>query len=216
MATKAKILDAAEQLFARQGFSATSLRQITTMAKVNLAAVNYHFGSKEALIEAVITRRLEPITGERIELLDRLEAEAGEGGPSLEEIVEVFIGPPLRILHKARREGSDFMRLFGRIMADPGDQAKVVFAEGLRETVQRFGAALSRRLPGLSEADIIWRLVFMAGSMGHTMSMSGHLHKITEGRCDASDIEAIIRRMVPFLTAGLRAPSPMDSTGGSV
>jgi AcrR family transcriptional regulator len=214
MDTKAKILNAAEKLFADHGFSATSLRQITTKAKVNLAAVNYHFGSKEALIEAAISRRLEPINRERLELLDRLEDEAGEGGPALDQIVEVFIGTPLRLAHSGRKDGSDFMRLLARVMSDPGEYAKLIFAERLRETVQRFGNALSRRLTGLSEEDLLWRLLFMAGTMIHTMSASGHLHKIAERPIDASDVEAIIKRLVPFLTAGLRASSPMDATGG--
>ncbi len=214
MDTKAKILDAAEQLFAEHGFSATSLRQITTKAQVNLAAVNYHFGSKEALVEAVIARRMEPISMERLRHLDRLEAEAGEGGPALEQVVEAFIGSPLRMANAARDGGSNFMRLLGRVMSDPGEFAKQIFAERLRETVERFSAALSRLLPGLSEGDILWRLLFMAGTMVHTMSISGHLHKLTEGRCDTSDVEAIIKRLVPFLAAGLEASTPMDGTGG--
>jgi AcrR family transcriptional regulator len=213
MDTKGKILDVAERLFADQGFSPTSLRQITSQAGVNLAAVNYHFGSKDTLIESVISRRMEPINKARLESLGRLEAEADEQGPALEEIVEAFIAPPLRMSHAARKDSSIFMRLMGRVMSEPGEHAKMIFAESLRETVQRFTTALGRSLPGLSQADILWRLVFMAGTMVHTMSMSGHLHKLTGGLCDTSDVEAIIKRLIPFLTAGLTASTPLDATG---
>src|SRR5258707_12134788 len=75
--TKSRILDVAEQLFMEHGFEATSLRQLTSSAGVNLAAVNYHFGTKEELFQTVLTRRLDPMNQERIELLGRLERDHG-------------------------------------------------------------------------------------------------------------------------------------------
>jgi AcrR family transcriptional regulator len=206
--TKRLILDAAEKLFASDGFSATSLRQITTAADVNLAAVNYHFGSKESLIKAVISRRLEPINKERLDLLDRLEDEADEKGPALEEIVEAFIGPPLRMRQTAGSKAAHFMRLLGRIMSDPSDHVMTQFTDLFRETIERFSAALGRSLPDLSPAEILWRMIFMVGSMAHTMSISSHLPRVTGGLCDPSDTAALIKRMTPFLAAGMRADAP--------
>ena len=203
--TKELILDAAEKLFAKQGFDATSLRQITSAAGVNLAAVNYHFGSKEALIDAVIFRRLEPLNRERLDLLDRLENEAGEQGPALEKIVAAFIGPPLRMQQTAGSEGANFMRLIGRVMSDPSDRLLAQFINQLREVIERFSAAFGRALPDLSAADLLWRMIFMVGSMAHTMSISSHLPKATGGLCDPSDAGALIKMMTPFLAAGMRA-----------
>src|SRR6266852_4816583 len=86
--TKTRILDAAEKLIGEKGFEATSLRDITAEAQVNLAAVNYHFQSKDSLIDAVIQRRIEPVNRRRIEMLDT----AGPD-PSVEQIIEAFLGP---------------------------------------------------------------------------------------------------------------------------
>src|SRR3954453_22954021 len=85
--TKTRILDAAESFFMEHGFEATSMRQLTTAAGVNLAAVNYHFGTKEELFQAVLTRRLDPMNQERIELLDELEREAAGKPASCEKIL---------------------------------------------------------------------------------------------------------------------------------
>src|SRR5437867_413927 len=89
--TKQRILDSAERLFAQSGFAATSLRSIIADAKVNLAAIHYHYHSKEALFDAVILRRLEPINRERLELLDAYERSAADGKASLEQILEAFL-----------------------------------------------------------------------------------------------------------------------------
>src|SRR4051812_43041858 len=91
--TKTRILDAAEQLFMEHGFEATSLRQLTAAASVNLAAVNYHFGTKEELFQAVLTRRLDPMNQERIELLDRVEREAGDKPPQVEKLIFAMLVP---------------------------------------------------------------------------------------------------------------------------
>src|SRR5512134_3507154 len=85
--TRTRILDAAEELFMLHGFEGTSMRHLTSRAGVNLAAVNYHFGSKHALIEAVFRRRLDPMNAARIAELDRLEKSAAAGAPAPERII---------------------------------------------------------------------------------------------------------------------------------
>src|SRR5436190_24366511 len=86
-ATKERILDAAESLFMEHGFEATSLRSITAAAAVNLAAVNYHFGSNEELFQAVLTRRLAPMNHDRLTLLTALERDAAPTPVSCEQIL---------------------------------------------------------------------------------------------------------------------------------
>src|SRR6185437_4699099 len=117
--TKTRILDAAEELFTEHGFEATSLRQLTTAAGVNLAAVNYHFGSKEELFQAVLTRRLDPMNQERIELLEALEREAGARPPSCEKVLFAMLIPALRLARDEKRGGKNFLRVLGRAYADP-------------------------------------------------------------------------------------------------
>lgn len=203
--TKERILDAAELLFAELGFSASSLRQITTQAGVNLAAVNYHFGSKEGLIEAVMARRLGPLNRARLELLDRAEQEAGDEGPSLETILEIFVGPPLRMKQAMGETGTNFMRLMGHAMNQPNERILGLVTGQFEEVLRRFSEALSRALPGLPREEVLWRMLFTVGAMTHTMVMSKHLDHVVKGLLDSSDAEGIIRHMLPFLAAGFRA-----------
>jgi len=209
VSTRERILDSAEKLFSEKGFDATSLRSITTGARVNLAAVNYHFGSKDALIREVFARRLGPLNEERLRLL----AEAGDD-PDLEQVVEAFVGPALRMSRVPR--GAMFMRLFGYAMSRRDDRILTMFTERFREVVERFTAALGGALPDLDGDEVFWRLLFMVGAMAHTMALSDKLSDLSGGRCDGSDVELTLRQLVPFLVAGMRAPSPrVDGGGGS-
>src|SRR5712664_2775130 len=115
--TKTRILDAAELLFMEHGFEATSLRQLTSAAGVNLAAVNYHFGSKEELFQAVLTRRLDPMNQERIDLLDRVAREAGGKAPTCEKILFAMLIPALRLARDEKRGGKNFLKVLGRAYA---------------------------------------------------------------------------------------------------
>lgn len=210
ISTKERILDAAEELFADEGF-ATSLRAITASAGVNLAAVNYHFGSKDALIQEVFARRLGPLNDARLEQLDGLESAAPDAGPPLEGIVEAFVGPAIRMSHHPR--GATFMRLFGHTLSQPDDRIMRLFTGHFEVIIQRFTAALGRALPHLDGTEVFWRLLFMVGAMAHTMALSDKLPMITGGACDASDAEATVRRLVPFLAGGMRADAP--ASGGA-
>ena len=210
--TKDRILDAAEGLFARQGFSATSLRAITAEAGVNLAAVNYHFGSKDGLLEAVFGRRLGPLNEERLALLD--EAESAPKGASLEAVLEALVGPPLRLHRDDGRGGPQFMRLMGRTLTEPTDNIQEIFVRQFREFAGRFTAALQRALPGVPAEDLFWRAHFAIGAMAHTMCDTFRLRLISGGLCEnGGDVEATIRRLVAFLAAGMGAPVPSDGKG---
>jgi AcrR family transcriptional regulator len=211
--TKERILDAAEALFAEQGFAATSMRTITSEAGVNLAAANYHFGSKEMLIQAVLARRLVPINRERIERLDELESVAA-AGPTAAQIVEAFIGPPLRMGRDAERGGPVFCRLLGHAMSQPKDQIRALLAEQFREVMQRFVEAVKRIRSDLPEREIPWRLLFIAGAMAHTMAMADEVQRLHGAGDPSSDAEEMIARLVPFLAAGLNSPAPADVEPG--
>jgi AcrR family transcriptional regulator len=203
--TRERILDAAELLFAEQGFSGTSLRQITTAADANLAAVNYHFGSKEALIGEVFSRRLEPLNIERLEWLDRLEA---AGDPTVEQVVEAFLAPPLRISQDPVRGESvlHVAQMVGHATSRPDSRIREMVIHQFDEVVNRFVAALARCLPQVPQDLLLWRFLFMVGAMAHTMSISPDLKRLSEGLCDPSDVEGLIKAMVPFVAAGFLAP----------
>jgi len=210
--TKKRILDAAELLFADHGFAATSMRSITAEAGVNLAAANYHFGSKEALFEAVLSRRMGPLNDERLGLLDAIEN--GDGELDLERIVTAFIGPALRVKHNDARGGAVFVRLIGHAISEPNPAIRKLFTKQFGEIFTRFSAALRQALPALPEEDIVWRFLFMVGAMAHTMAMSSDFNRLTSGRCGPTDAETLIRRLVPFVTAGLRGPATRLEAGG--
>jgi AcrR family transcriptional regulator len=212
--TKERILDTAELLFAERGFGSTSLRKIIAEAGVNLAAGHYHFGSKDELITAVLSRRLGPLNRERIELLDALERSAGTAGPSLEQIVEAFIGPPLRMSQDPSRGGRAFMRLVGQAINQPADSVRQVVVDQFREVSRRFSRALGRACPQLSEAEVFWRMVFMVGSMAHTMAIADQVRELSQGLCDPRNVEALLQRLIPFLVAGLRTPQTLSTAGG--
>lgn len=203
--TKTRILDAAEKLLARHGFEATSLRAITTEAGVNLASVNYHFQSKDALINAVIARRIEPINAKRLQKLDACLAAAGDGVPSLEGVLEAFLAPVLEA------EGHrHFRTLVGRMFAAPEEFLNRVFKTHLADISQRFAAALDVALPGLPISERVWRTLFMAGTMAHMLAWTDIIPVISDGLCDPSDVPAMTRRIVTFLEAGFRAPYATD------
>lgn len=208
--TKERILDAAEQLFADHGFAATSLRMVTGEAGANLAAVNYHFGSKEQLIDAALARRIEPLTEERLKLLDRIEAEAGGGAIPVEEVVQAFVGPALRL---CGGPGTTVVRMLGNATTQPMVRERVIGQ--FEETIQRFGEALSRALPELDAPEIHWRFLFMVGTMSHTMSLADVVKRLSDGACDPSDVDGTLARLVGFISAGMRSPHPATRGGES-
>lgn len=204
--TKQRILDAAERLFAERGFAATSLRSITAAAGVNLAAVNYHFRSKEALLEAVFARRLAPLNQKRLELLDACEARAGQGRLPLEAVIEAFFAPVLRLGGELAQGGRYFQRLMGRMYAEPGEHVGSILKGQFAAVAARFTQALRRALPKLPPVELMWRIHFMIGAMAHTLAGVHYLEVFSGGLCDPSDVEGTIRRLGAFLAAGLKAP----------
>ncbi len=210
--TKENLLIAAERLFADHGFEATSLRAITAEAGANLAAVHYHFGSKDALIAAVFQRILEPINRERLDRLRALE-ERGSA-PSAADLVEAFVGPALRRCQGSASGPGVAMRLLGHALSQPDGRIRSLFTDIFRPVVERYTAALRRALPGHPADEIFWRFFFMVGSMAHTMALSAHLPTISGGLCQVRDVEDVLRRMVAFVAAGLEAP-PAAASGGT-
>jgi AcrR family transcriptional regulator len=198
--TKGRILDTAEKLFGMNGFEGTSLRDITTAADVNLAAINYHFQSKDSLIDAIVARRIEPVNKKRFELLD-----AAGPRPTVEQIMCAFMAPVMQVKVDA------VVPLLGRILSNPELFVERVFHKHLAPVSQRFVEALSKALPELPSSEILWRLHFSVGLMTHTMLWGRILPKITNGVCEISDREALLERAVQFVAAGFRAPASRGS-----
>lgn len=206
--TRQRILDAAELLFTEYGLDATTLRQITSAAEVNLAAVNYHFGSKEELIREVFRRRLTWLNQRRLQELDRLEA-AAEGKPlKPSQILDVFFGVALRMAADTKGGGRTFMRLLGRTYSKPSEFVRSFLAEEYAAVIARFKAALIKALPGVPGEEILWRFHFMLGAMSYALAGPDALHFAAEDALDDSDAEALYARLMSFMLGGLRAPLP--------
>lgn len=203
-ATKVRIMDAAERLFALQGVDATSLREITRAAAVNLAAVNYHFGSKEGLIHAALRRRVQPINEERLRLLAAYEASVPQGSPlELEQVLAAFLRPVFDV-HRAARDPL-FLRLIGRIYSETSPGLRELFLRELSAVLHRYLAALGRALPKASPDDLHWGLFFTVGIMGQCLLAGDSLRVFTHGSCDVNDHESVVVRLIAFAAAGFRA-----------
>ncbi len=209
--TKTRILDAAESLFMEHGFEATSLRSLTAAASVNLAAVNYHFGSKEELFQAVLTRRLDPMNQERIELLERLERDTG-GKMSCEKILFTMLIPALRLARDEKRGGKNFLRLLGRAYADPAPFIRHFLSAQYAEMIGRYKEAFLKALPHLSRQELTWRLHFVMGALSYTIAGTDALKLFAQvSAADKYDDELLLQRLAPFLVAGLKAPPLAES-----
>ncbi len=213
MDTKQSILDAAEQLFAEHGFDGASLRSITSVAGVNLAAVNYHFKSKEALIQAVLARKLGPINRRRLDLLDAIEAEAGAKPAPLEKLVTAMIGPLVRPDAEAASGGKWFGTVMGRVYLERDVTLKRLLAAELQAVIRRFSAAFQRALPGLPAEELYWRLFFSMGVVSHTLGAPGMIEMISGRVCDPSDPDLMLQRLSAYVVSGLRAPLPASLRG---
>jgi AcrR family transcriptional regulator len=208
-ATKERILDTAEALFMEHGFEATGLRSITAAAGVNLAAVNYHFGTKEELFESVLTRRLDPMNQERLQLLDQLERDAAPLPLSCDRILMALLVPALRLARDPERGGKNFLRLLGRAYADPAPFIRHFLSEQYAVMIARFKDAFGRALPHLPRKELSWRLHFIMGALSYTLAGTDALKLIAElNPNETTNDEILLRRLAPFLLAGLTAPLP--------
>jgi len=204
--TKESILDQAEALFAEHGYRGTSLRQITAAAHVNLAAVSYHFGSKEGLVAAVIGRRIVPLNEQRCQKVEEVLARAAveDRRPEVREVLRAFVEPTL-LLQESAPGAKNFVTLVGRAMADTDETARRIFIHNMTPALQLFYKALGLALPEMKPEVLYWRVNFVIGALSHTMRCVD--------KCPMALKEAVPRNarqlvdlLLPFLTAGVQAP----------
>lgn len=158
--TRTRILDAAEALFIENGFAATSMRAVASRAGVNLAAANYHFGSKEGLLGATVHRRVAPVSEARAQLLDALLERKAR--PTVREILEVFFAPLAAVGLPA-----PLPRLIARLYGEPHSLSLPLIEREFTPTARRFFEALGAALPELDPDEIRWRFHFVIGAMVH-------------------------------------------------
>ncbi len=212
LSTYDKILNAAEELFAQGGYDAVSIRQITQKAGVRLALAHYHFGSKEALFNAVIGRRIGTLSNHRIQLLTAYLDE-NRGAPlPLPRLVEAFIAPYLYL----SLNGGESWRHYARLVAGLLTSNLVILNELFDTTARTFLNELRRSMPGTNETAIQWGFDFMVGVMCNTFAEVDRISSLSEGRCSTHDIDHACRHMITFISAGLMSlgeKTPHDFSG---
>jgi len=203
--TKDRIIAAAQALFAEKGFPATSMREITARAEVNLAAINYHFGSKENLLREVVRQCIDPINQERMLALDRLESIARETNTpmDLREVVRAFLEPAVRLFSSP--EGGAMPCMLARLHHEPNSGIDALIAEILNPVIARFVAATQAALPERQAKEIIQRGHFMIGALLHLMDTShDFLSTISGGLVDINDTDYLLEQLVSFCSGGFR------------
>ncbi|HWS39666.1 MAG TPA: TetR family transcriptional regulator [Arenimonas sp.] len=197
--TKERIIHAAEDLFAQHGFAGTSLRQVTSRADVNIAAVNYHFGSKENLVHEVFKHRMDEMSEKRLSQLSKvLERDPND----LEAILLAFIQPALALT--LDRHGGSFVRVLARAYAEKNDGLRNFLSENYGQVLRAFAQAIAQCLPNLSKEDLYWRMDFMAGSLTYAMADFG-LIKRQSGVSEKTHCEKAAQQLIKFAQAGLKA-----------
>ena len=199
--TRTRILDVAEELFSEQGFDRVSIRDITNTARVNLASINYHFGSKEDLIAAVFERRVVPVNQARLAALDAVEQSAKKH-PKLEDILEAFIRPAVQCSFGTLKGEKAFSKLFGRCLSEPNPEIETLLARQFESLVERLDATLMKALPHLSRSEIFWCMKFTFGALHHWL--------VTRDRflppwLEKTEVEEQIQKLISFAAAGFRA-----------
>ncbi len=212
--TKTRILDAAENLFSDNGFSAVSLRAVIKDAGVNTASVHYHFGSKDGLVAAVIERRATPVNAERLTMLDDIEVKHPTGLLPLKPVLQAFILPIVRLRRGSRTEKPMFARLMARLLHEPDPMAAEIVHKTFAEVFSRFALAFGRALPELPPAEIYIRVHFAVGAMAFSVAGPQFFDNFgPEGAL--ADGSHVVASLVDFVEAGMRTPVVENVFGGN-
>ena len=199
--TRSAILNAAERLYADRGFADVTLRDIVAAADVNLAAVNYHFGSKDELIAELFVTRSLATNRERLNQLKAAEAE-GNGRAGIEAILRALVGPTLRGCLGPDNERSTAARFMIRASIESVPPIRRIKNREI-DHLRKFAAAMRRSLPGRDAVELYWGLHFALAMAHQTIRDSERLTKLSEGSCDLDDIDGIIERIVAVSVSAL-------------
>ena len=198
--TKQRILGAAEALFARHGFAGASLRQVTAAANVNLAAVNYHFGSKENLINEVFRRRLDDLNTERLKALADAQLKPDF---DLTDALAAFVRPALAVSADVQG-GAAFVRVLARAYAEHNERLRKFLHDNYGHVLKEFATVFSKLLPHLDKQELYWRLDIVSGALTYAMADFGVIKRRT-GVSEQQHRDMAAEHLIKFAAAGLRA-----------
>jgi AcrR family transcriptional regulator len=199
--TREALLEAAASLFAEKGFETVSVREVTGLAKANVASVKYHFGSRDGLIDAVVEEMTEPVNEERMERIDQLES---EGGATARQLLEAFFDPLFSKIKGSSMCENLFVKLMGRMVGDRPYQFSDQVMAQFRTVARRYVPAFMKACPGLSPEDVFWRIHFSFGVMSNALTHRDLLEKVSEGAVNEEDLEVTMTRVLDFCEAGFK------------
>lgn len=212
--TRSAILTAAERLYADRGFADVTLRDIVAAADVNLAAVNYHFGSKDELIAELFVTRSLATNRERLNELKAAE-EAGGGRADIGVVLRALVGPTLRGCLGPDKQRSDAARFMIRASIESVPPIRKIKNREV-DHLRKFAAAMKRALPDRDEVDLYWGLHFALAMAHQTIRDTERLTKLSDGKCDLNDVDAMIDRIVSVAAAALTANVARSKAGPRV
>lgn len=201
---KLRLVEAAEKLFAEKGFEAVSVRDITKEAGANVAAVNYHFGSRDGLVIAVISRYIMPVNQERLARLERAERNGGD----VREVIAAFVKPIVEQVGKSELSEKLYCQLLGRIFSEQSVALPGELEYQTRTVVERFTKVLHKTLKEFPAEEVLWRLHFIVGGLIHLLTHSGFLYRVAGPITGHPSMDANIERFLDFAVSGLRDGLP--------
>lgn len=209
--TKERILHTAARLFSERGFDNVSLRDITTGADVNIAAVNYHFGSKVGLLTDVFDHYAAPVNTARLMLLDECDEKHGDAPPAVEDILWALLSP---VFHApaSGNEGRYFRQMLGRMSSNSNPDVRRILFNTFDTVSGRFVDMMSRACPDLPKEELFWRLTCVYGAMMYAQADNGRIRTLAGDSFDSTNMDDALKYMIPFLTAGFTLP-PGEKSG---
>lgn len=207
--TQRRILDSAITLFAQNGFSEVTVRDIADHAGANVAAISYYFGAKEQLIKEAIRTVIAPLNEQRLAALAAVYS--GTHPSSLEDVIRAMVEPTVRACMIGQSPERHYARVLVLSFALRQPFVDEVMAEQTDKVALRFVEALAEALPGTDRGTLFWRFDFMIGALLHILldpSRGHRLRRVSASLADTGDERAVTEHLVAFIIGGMTAQVP--------
>lgn len=202
-ATRERILDAAEELFAEHGFDGVTVRQVTRKANVDVALAHYYFGTKRGLFNSVFLRRAAILNDARLKAIDDFQINPGPGGATIEGFIQAFLDPVIERWAKGGPGWKSYLAIVAQVNNTPKWGGETM-ARYFDPVIHRLIDALRGIMPGAHDIDLYWSYQFLSGTLTLTFAETGRIDRLSSGLCHSSDYQAVRDRMAPFAAAGFR------------
>lgn len=202
-----RVLEAAEELFAKHGFDSVSIRDITKHCGANVAAINYHFGGRENLVAEVMLRYIQPINDERMARLESARQKWGGKPVPVEDIIDAFVRPLATRVRKSELSERLFYKLCGRVFSEHVDSLPQHVEAHFEPLLREFYRELDQSLPDVPLEELIWRFHFMVGGMIFLMTHQDLLQRMSQGDSGVPSMDVSISRFIRYAAAGFREGS---------